>query len=230
LRRRRRGGGAGGACAGVTRHATGAALWRWKRAWCVSSTPATRPPHTSATHAAHTRTHTLNTQHTTHPRPNLQQQVNLDFESEADMVDKFRIGLALQPIAVALFANSPFVEGKPSGMLSTRGGGGAGAGAWHWRWCLALPGRARGRLALAHALVRCADWRHAVWWCAAHPMTLCLPPPCLHTRARTRTHTRTRTHAPRTRTHTHTRRQRVDGRGRRAHGQPALRLPARHGL
>lgn len=37
------------------------------------------------------------------------------------MVDKFRIGLALQPIAVALFANSPFVEGKPSGMLSTRG-------------------------------------------------------------------------------------------------------------
>jgi glutamate--cysteine ligase len=51
----------------------------------------------------------------------LTQQVNLDFESEADMVDKFRIGLALQPIAVALFANSPFVEGKPSGMLSTRG-------------------------------------------------------------------------------------------------------------
>jgi hypothetical protein len=48
-------------------------------------------------------------------------QVNLDFESEADMVDKFRIGLALQPIAVALFANSPFVEGQPSGMLSTRG-------------------------------------------------------------------------------------------------------------
>lgn len=37
------------------------------------------------------------------------------------MVDKFRIGLALQPIAVALFANSPFVEGKPSGLLSTRG-------------------------------------------------------------------------------------------------------------
>lgn len=48
-------------------------------------------------------------------------QVNLDFESEADMIDKFRIGLALQPIAVALFANSPFVEGQPSGMLSTRG-------------------------------------------------------------------------------------------------------------
>ena len=54
-------------------------------------------------------------------------QVNLDFESEADMVDKFRIGLALQPIAVALFANSPFVEGQPSGMLSTRGEAAAGA-------------------------------------------------------------------------------------------------------
>eukprot|EP00879_Flechtneria_rotunda_P008274 GHRR01008667.1.p1 GENE.GHRR01008667.1~~GHRR01008667.1.p1 ORF type:complete len:429 (+),score=94.13 GHRR01008667.1:257-1543(+) len=48
-------------------------------------------------------------------------QVNLDFESEQDMIDKFRIGLALQPIAVTLFANSPFVEGKPSGNLSERG-------------------------------------------------------------------------------------------------------------
>ncbi len=48
-------------------------------------------------------------------------QVNLDYESESDMVDKFRIGLALQPIAVALFANSPFKEGKPTGFLSTRG-------------------------------------------------------------------------------------------------------------
>jgi glutamate--cysteine ligase len=47
-------------------------------------------------------------------------QVNLDFESEADMVRKFRVGLSLQPIAVALFANSPFVEGKPSGYLSYR--------------------------------------------------------------------------------------------------------------
>ncbi len=47
-------------------------------------------------------------------------QVNLDFESEADMVRKFRVGLALQPVAVALFANSPFVEGKPSGYLSFR--------------------------------------------------------------------------------------------------------------
>ena len=47
-------------------------------------------------------------------------QVNLDFASEADMVKKLRVGLALQPIATALFANSPFVEGKPSGFLSMR--------------------------------------------------------------------------------------------------------------
>ena len=47
-------------------------------------------------------------------------QVNLDFSSEADMVAKFRASLALQPIATALFANSPFIEGKPSGFLSYR--------------------------------------------------------------------------------------------------------------
>jgi glutamate--cysteine ligase len=47
-------------------------------------------------------------------------QVNLDFESEADMVRKSRVSLAIQPVAVALFANSPFVEGKPSGYLSYR--------------------------------------------------------------------------------------------------------------
>ena len=47
-------------------------------------------------------------------------QVNLDFESEADMVKKYRVGIALQPIATALFANSPFVEGKPSGYYSYR--------------------------------------------------------------------------------------------------------------
>jgi glutamate--cysteine ligase len=47
-------------------------------------------------------------------------QVNLDFASEADMVRKFRVGLALQPIATALFANSPFVEGRPCGFLSYR--------------------------------------------------------------------------------------------------------------
>jgi glutamate--cysteine ligase len=47
-------------------------------------------------------------------------QANLDYESEADMAKKFRVGLALQPIATALFASSPFVEGKPSGFLSYR--------------------------------------------------------------------------------------------------------------
>ena len=47
-------------------------------------------------------------------------QVNLDFESEADMVKKFRVGLALQPVATALFANSPFTEGAPNGFLSFR--------------------------------------------------------------------------------------------------------------
>ena len=47
-------------------------------------------------------------------------QANLDYESEADMVLKFRTSLALQPIATALFANSPFVEGKVSGFLSAR--------------------------------------------------------------------------------------------------------------
>jgi len=47
-------------------------------------------------------------------------QANLDFGSEADMVAKFRTSLALQPICTALFANSPFIEGKPSGFVSAR--------------------------------------------------------------------------------------------------------------
>jgi glutamate--cysteine ligase len=47
-------------------------------------------------------------------------QVNLDYSSEADMVKKFRVGLALQPLATALFANSPFTEGQPNGYLSYR--------------------------------------------------------------------------------------------------------------
>lgn len=47
-------------------------------------------------------------------------QVNLDFTSEADMVKKLRVGLALQPIVTALFANSPFLDGKPTGALSQR--------------------------------------------------------------------------------------------------------------
>jgi len=52
-------------------------------------------------------------------------QVNLDFSDEADMIKKMRVGLALQPIATALFANSPFTEGKPNGYLSYR------ARVWH---------------------------------------------------------------------------------------------------
>jgi glutamate--cysteine ligase len=47
-------------------------------------------------------------------------QVNLDYSSEADMVKKFRVGLALQPLATALFANSPLTEGKPNGFKSFR--------------------------------------------------------------------------------------------------------------
>ncbi|KAF3489162.1 hypothetical protein F2Q69_00057234 [Brassica cretica] len=46
-------------------------------------------------------------------------QVNLDFSSEADVIRKFRASLALQPIATALFANSPFTEGKPNGHIWT---------------------------------------------------------------------------------------------------------------
>ena len=47
-------------------------------------------------------------------------QTNLDFSSEADMVKKLRVSVALQPIATALFANSPFTDGKPNGFLSFR--------------------------------------------------------------------------------------------------------------
>ncbi|KFI26491.1 glutamate--cysteine ligase [Paenirhodobacter enshiensis] len=47
-------------------------------------------------------------------------QVNLDFGSEADMVKKMRVALALQPVATALFANSPFLDGKPNGFRSWR--------------------------------------------------------------------------------------------------------------
>ncbi|MFQ5985419.1 MAG: glutamate--cysteine ligase, partial [Alphaproteobacteria bacterium] len=47
-------------------------------------------------------------------------QVNLDFADEADMVKKFRVAMALQPVAVALFANSPFVEGRPNGYMCYR--------------------------------------------------------------------------------------------------------------
>ena len=47
-------------------------------------------------------------------------QVNLDYADEADMVKKFRVSLALQPVATALFADSPFTDGKPNGYLSYR--------------------------------------------------------------------------------------------------------------
>ncbi len=47
-------------------------------------------------------------------------QVNLDFASEPDMVRKLRVALALQPVATALFANSPFLDGKPNGHKSWR--------------------------------------------------------------------------------------------------------------
>ena len=47
-------------------------------------------------------------------------QVNLDFADEADMIRQMRVGLALQPICTALFANSPFTEGKPNGFLTFR--------------------------------------------------------------------------------------------------------------
>jgi glutamate--cysteine ligase len=47
-------------------------------------------------------------------------QTNLDFASEADMVKKLRVSLALQPVATAMFANSPFTESKPNGFLSFR--------------------------------------------------------------------------------------------------------------
>src|SRR5246500_2555786 len=47
-------------------------------------------------------------------------QTNIDYSSEADMVKKLRVSLALQPVATALFANSPFTEGKPNGFLSFR--------------------------------------------------------------------------------------------------------------
>ena len=63
---------------------------------------------------------TVGTMGTTMMRRTCTVQVNLDFGSEADMVQKFRVALALQPVATALFANSPFLEGKPNGMKSWR--------------------------------------------------------------------------------------------------------------
>ena len=45
-------------------------------------------------------------------------QVNIDFEDEQDMIEKMRVGIALQPIATALFSNSPFRDGKDTGTPS----------------------------------------------------------------------------------------------------------------
>jgi glutamate--cysteine ligase len=64
---------------------------------------------------------TVGTMGTTMMRRTCTVQVNLDFASEADMVQKMRVAVAMQPIANALFANSPFLDGKPNGVKSTRG-------------------------------------------------------------------------------------------------------------
>ena len=55
-----------------------------------------------------------------HDVSNWTAKTNLDFSSETDMVKKLRVSVALQPVATALFANSPFTEGKPNGFLSFR--------------------------------------------------------------------------------------------------------------
>jgi glutamate--cysteine ligase len=64
---------------------------------------------------------TVGTAGTTMMRRTCTVQVNLDFSSEADMVQKMRVALALQPVANALFATSPFFEGKLNGHKSWRG-------------------------------------------------------------------------------------------------------------
>ncbi|MBB3980040.1 glutamate--cysteine ligase [Rhizobium azooxidifex] len=48
-------------------------------------------------------------------------QVNLDFSSEEDMRRKMQVSLKLQSLATALFASSPFTDGRPNGLLSWRG-------------------------------------------------------------------------------------------------------------
>jgi len=68
---------------------------------------------------------TVGTSGTTMMRRTCTVQVNLDFASEADMVQKLRVAVALQPVATALFANSPFFEGRPNGLKSYR--------SWVWR-------------------------------------------------------------------------------------------------
>ncbi|MCP3176067.1 glutamate-cysteine ligase family protein [Desulfuromonas sp. KJ2020] len=48
-------------------------------------------------------------------------QVNLDYSSEEDCFRKLRLAFQLSPLFYALFANSPLMDGRPSGFLSTRG-------------------------------------------------------------------------------------------------------------
>jgi glutamate--cysteine ligase len=83
-------------------------------------------------------------------------QVNLDFASEADMVQKLRVALALQPVATALFANSPFFEGQAQ---RPQAGAAASGAIWtppHRHAALRLRGRLRVR-GLGRLRARCAD-------------------------------------------------------------------------
>jgi glutamate--cysteine ligase len=85
-------------------------------AWALP-TACPRCANTSSIDKSH---HTLMRARATRASRPRRSQVNLDFESEQDMIDKFRIGLALQPVSTALFAMSPFRDGKPTGYLSWR--------------------------------------------------------------------------------------------------------------
>ncbi len=100
---------------------------------------------------------TVGTMGTTMMRRTCTVQVNLDFGSEADMVQKMRVALALQPVATALFANSPFLDGKPNGHKSWRSArlARSGPGA-HRHAALRLRGGVRVR-GLGRLRSRCAD-------------------------------------------------------------------------
>ena len=98
-------------------------------------------------------------------------QVNVDFESEQDMVEKARIGLALQPVATALFANSPLRDGKPTGQqaaLST----------------LAFSMYKRGRTQFIHCLLTVSMWQNSIYPLPSHCVTgaqlTSLPLSCMH--------------------------------------------------
>jgi glutamate--cysteine ligase len=79
-------------------------------------------------------------------------QVNLDYSSEADMAQKFRVGLALQPLATALFANSPFTEGSPTASSPSEATSGRHRSRPHRHAALRLRGRLRLRAYLDYAL------------------------------------------------------------------------------